>query len=77
MLALSKPAKFFTIFFDNSRLSLNVANNLIDKDTGVRQTLAKAKYHLETSTNNATGVTTRFQTAGYQPFVVNYLKFHL
>ena len=75
MLALSKPAKFFTIFFDNSRLSLNVANNLIDKDTGVRQTLAKAKYHLETSTNNATGVTTRFQTAGYQPFVVNYLIF--
>ena len=75
MLALTKPAKFSTLFFDNSRLTTNVADNIIDKDTGVRQTLVNGKYHLETSTNTATGVTTRFQTAGYQPFIVNYLIF--
>ena len=72
-LALTKPAKFFSIFFDNSRLSTNTAGNYIDTDTGIRQTLAKGKYHLETETNATTGVTTRYATAGYQPLVVNYL----
>ena len=72
-LAITKPAKFFSLFFDNSRLSLNIANNLVDKDTQVRQTLVDAKYHLETLTNNTTGVVTRYQTAGYQPLVVNHL----
>jgi len=72
-LALTKPAKFFSIFFDNSRLSLNTASNYIDSDTGIRQKLATAKYHLETETNTITGVVTKYTTAGYQPFVVNYL----
>ena len=47
LLALTKPAKFFGLFFDNSRLSLNVANNLIDTDTNIRQRLATGKYHLQ------------------------------
>ena len=73
MLALTKPAKFFGLFFDNSRLTTNVSNNLIDSDTEVRQQLSSAKYHLETVTNSDTGVVTRYLTAGYQPWVVNYL----
>ena len=73
LLALTRPAKFFGLFFDNSRLSKNTAGNLVDSDTGVRQDIKTAKYHLETVTNSATGVVTRYQTAGYQPFVVNYL----
>ena len=72
-LALTKPAKFFSNFFDPSRLTTNVSGNQIDTDTGLRRTLATAKYHLETETNTATGITTRYQTAGYQPYVVNYL----
>ena len=72
-LAITKPAKFFSDFFDLSRLSTNVAGNRIYSDTGIRLQLATAKYHLETSTNNATGVTTRYSTAGYQNFIVNYL----
>jgi len=72
-LALTKPAKFFSNLFDPARLTTNVAGNQVYKDTGIRQTLATAKYHLETITDLATGVTTRYQTAGYQPFVVNYL----
>jgi hypothetical protein len=72
-LALTKPARFFTNFFDPSRLSTNVSDNQINSETGIRNTLATARYHLETETNTATGVTTRYQTAGYQPFVVNYL----
>ena len=72
-LAFTKPAKFFTHLFDPSRLSTNTAGNQIDSDTGLRKTLATSKYHLETSTDNTSGVTTRYQTAGYQPFVVNYL----
>jgi len=72
-LALTKPAKFFSNLFDPSRLTTNTAGNLIDTDTGIRKTLATSKYHLETVTDNNTGVTTRYQTAGYQPFVVNYL----
>ena len=72
-LALTKPAKFFSNLFDPSRLTTNVAGNQINTDTGIRNTLATAKYHLETETNTATGVTTRYQTAGYQPFVVNYM----
>jgi len=73
MMAVLKPAKFFSIFLDNSRLKTNVSNNLIDNDTGIRQTLSGAKYHLETITNTATGIVTRYQTAGYQPWIVNYL----
>ena len=72
-LALTKPAKFFSNLFDPSRLTTNVAGNQIYTETGLRKTLATARYHLETETNLATGVTTRYQTAGYQPFVVNYL----
>ena len=74
-LALTRPAKFFSNYFDPSRLSTNTAGNQIYSETGVRKTLADAKYHLETETNTATGVVTRFITAGYQPFVVNYLSF--
>jgi hypothetical protein len=73
LLALTKPAKFFSNLFDPSRLTTNVSDNQIYKDTGIRKTLATAKYHLETETDLTTGVTTRFQTAGYQPFVINYL----
>jgi len=72
-LALTKPAKFFSNFFDPSRLTTNTAGNQIDKDTGIRISLATAKYHLETETDLATGVISRYQTAGYQPLVVNYL----
>ena len=72
-LAVTKPAKFFSNFFDLSRLTTNTANNQIYSDTGIRQRLATSKYHLETSTNNNTGVTTRYQTAGYQVFTVNYI----
>jgi len=72
-LALTKPAKFFSNYFDLSRLSTNTAGNQIYSETGIRNTLATAKYHLETITDNSTGVTTRYQTAGYQNFVVNYL----
>ena len=72
-LALTKPAKFFSNLFDPSRLSTNTAGNQIYTPTGIRKTLSTAKYHLETETDNDTGVTTRYQTAGYQPFVVNFL----
>jgi len=73
VLALTKPAKFFSNLFDPSRLSTNISGNQIDSDTSVRRTLANAKYHLETSTDNNTGVTTKYLTAGYQPIIVNYL----
>ena len=73
VLALTKPPKFFTNFFDTSRWSTNTAGNQIYTDTGIRLQLSKAKYHLETSTDNATGITTRYHTAGYQPFIVNYI----
>ncbi len=73
-LALTKPAKFFSLYFDPSRLSTNTAGNLIYTDTSIRTQLSTSKYHLETVTDNTTGVTTRYQTAGYQPFVVNYLS---
>jgi hypothetical protein len=56
MLALTQPAKFFGLFFDNSRLTTNTARNLIDSDTEVRQKLSLSKYHLETVTNTDTGV---------------------
>ncbi len=72
-LAITKPAKFFENLFDVSRLSTNSAGNKISSDTGIRFNLNKAKYHLETETDLTTGVTTRFMTAGYQVFVVNYL----
>jgi hypothetical protein len=73
ILALTKPAKFFSNLFDPSRLTTNTAGNQIYTETGIRKTLATARYHLETVTDNNTGVTTRYQTAGYQPFIVNYL----
>ena len=72
-LALTKPAKFFSNLFDPSRLTTNTAGNQIYTLTGIRKKLATSKYHLETETDNSTGTTTRYQTAGYQPFVVNYL----
>ena len=72
-LSITKPAKFFTHMFDPARLSTNTAGNQIYSETGVRMTLATARYHLQTQTNTATGVVTRYQTAGYQPLVVNYL----
>ena len=72
-LALTRPARFFSNFFDPSRLSTNVAGNQIYSETGIRKTLASARYHLETETDLKTGITTRYQTAGYQPYVVNYL----
>ena len=73
VLALTRPAKFFSNLFDPSRSRTNVANNRIYSETEIRNTLATAKYHLETQTDTATGTTTRYQTAGYQPFIVNYL----
>ena len=73
VLALTRPAKFFSNLFDPSRSQTNVSGNQIDKESGMRRTLATAKYHLETETDLATGVTTRYQTAGYQPFIVNHL----
>ena len=72
-LMLSKPAKFFSNLFDPSRLTTNVSGNQVYTETSIRKLLATAKYHLETVTNNKTGVTTRYLTAGYQPFVANYL----
>ena len=72
-LALTKPASFFSTLFDPSRLTTNVQGNHISKDTGVRVTLATSKYHLETSTDESTGVTIRYQTAGYQNYTINYL----
>ena len=72
LLALTKPAEFGSLFFDNSRLTTNVQGNIIDSDTQVRQKLSTAKYHLETVTD-AEGNVSRYSTAGYQPLVVNYL----
>ena len=72
-LALTKPAKFFTNLFDTSRLSTNVSGNKIYSDTGIRINFDDVKYHLQTIVDNNTGVTTRYQTAGYQNFVVNHL----
>ena len=72
-LALTKPGKFFSNYFDPSRLSTNTAGNQIYSETGIRNNLANAKYHLETETDLKTGVTTRYSTAGYQPFIVNFL----
>ena len=65
--------KFFTVFFDPSRLKNNVSGNVVSTETNIRTQLATAKYHLETSTDKTTGVTTRYTTTGYQPYVVNYL----
>ena len=73
LLALSKPAKFFGLYFDNSRLTTNTADNLIDIDTGIRQRLSTAKFHLQTVKDSSTDETIKYLTAGYQPFVVNYL----
>ena len=73
LLALAKPAKFFGLYFDNSRLTTNIADNLIDVDTKIRQKLSTAKFHLQTITDVTTNKTTKYLTAGYQPFVVNYL----
>ena len=72
-LALTQPGRFFSNMFDPSRQTTNIGGNQIDKESGVRKIFKTAKYHLQTSTNNATGVTTTYLTAGYQPFVVNYL----
>ena len=68
LLALTKPAKFFGYFLDNSRLKKNVAGNYINSETEVAPTLKSTKYYLETTGGSTTGI-----TAGYQPFIVNYL----
>jgi len=69
MLALTKPAKFFSYFLDNSRIGTNLAGNIINTDTKLAPTLADATFYLDTS-----GLTTGYnRTAGYQPFIVNYL----
>jgi len=73
MLALTKPAKFFGNYLDNSRLIATVEGNLYNSETETIQTLKNVKYHLETITDTITGTTTRYSTAGYQPLVVNYL----
>ncbi len=67
LLALTKPAKFFGLFFDNSRITKNISNNIIDRDTDIRQTFSTAKYHLESISS------VRQITSGYQPWIVNYL----
>ena len=72
-LALTQPARFFSNMFDPSRQTTNIGGNQIDKDTEIRKTLKTTKYHLQTSTNTATGVTTTYLTAGYQPLVVGYI----
>jgi hypothetical protein len=64
LLALTRPAKFFGVFLDNSRLTTNTAGNVIDSDTGVRQRLSTARYHLETVTNTETGVITDISDSG-------------
>jgi len=68
LLALTKPAKFFGYFLDNSRLGKNVAGNYVNTKTQVAPTLASSTYYLDT-----TGGSTPSITAGYQPFIVNYL----
>ena len=73
LLALTKPAKFFSLYFDNSRLKTNKSGNLVSTETGIRQQLSTAKYHLETETNTLTNVTKTFTTGGYQPLIINYL----
>ena len=72
-LALTQPAKFFSNMFDPSRQKTNLGGNQIDKETGIRKMFSTSKYHLQTSTNNDTGVTTTYLTAGYQPLVVNFI----
>ena len=72
-LALTQPARFFSNMFDPSRQSTNIAGNQIDTETEIRRSLKNAKYHLQTITDNATGETTTYLTAGYQPIIVNYL----
>ena len=59
--------------FDPSRQKTNLGGNQIDKETGIRKMFSTSKYHLQTSTNNDTGVTTTYLTAGYQPLVVNFI----
>ena len=73
MLALTKPAKFFGNYLDNSRLIKTVSDNLYNSETETIQTTKNVRYHLETKTDSTTGTKTRYNTAGYQPFVVNYL----
>ena len=73
LLALLQPVKFFGTMLDPSRVKKNLANNIVSTETNIRQTLKDAKYHLETVIDSITGTTTRYQTAGYQPFIVNYL----
>jgi hypothetical protein len=73
MLALTRPAKFFGLFLDNSSLGTNKAGNIIDTETSVPQNLRQARYHLETKIDPLTQTTTRYLTAGYQPLIVNYL----
>jgi len=68
LLALTKPAKFFGYFLDNSRLRKNVAGNYVNTETQVAPTLESTTYYLETTSGSTPNI-----TAGYQPFIVNYL----
>ena len=68
LLALTKPAKFFGYFLDNSRLGKNVAGNYVNNETQVAPTLQSTTYYLETTSGSTPNI-----TAGYQPFIVNYL----
>ena len=68
LLALTKPAKFFGYFLDNSRLGKNVAGNYVNTETQVAPTLQSTTYYLETTSGSTPNI-----TAGYQPFIVNYL----
>ena len=69
LLALTKPAKFFTYFLDNSKIRTNLAGNIINTDTKLAPTLSGTNFYLDTS--NVTSGYVR--AAGYQPFIVNYL----
>ena len=72
-LAILQPSKFFGTYLDSSRLSKNSVGNYVITASGLRQKTSTARYHLETTTNTETGVVTRYQTSGYQPYAVNYL----
>ena len=72
-LAVLQPCKFFGAYLDPSRLSKNLVGNYVITSTGLRQKSSTVKYHLETTTNVDTGVVTRYQVSGYQPYAINYL----
>ena len=68
LLALTKPAKFFGYFLDNSRLGKNLEGSYVNTETELAPTLKSTTYYLQTSNVGKPSI-----TAGYQPFIVNYL----